>query len=67
VFVRAGTVVPHTRAHQRAQEWEGEIEITELAVCGQPDFNRCVTQHFLRKEGRTWRAAGTVGLLKRFS
>jgi alpha-D-xyloside xylohydrolase len=66
VFVRAGTVVPHTRAHDRAQQWNGAIDITELAVCGQPDFNRCVTQHFLRREARGWRPAGVVGLVKRF-
>ena len=67
VFVRAGTVVPHTRAHERAQAWPGEIEITELAVCGEPDFNRCVTQHFLRRDGaRGWRPAGRAGIVKKF-
>jgi len=66
VFVRGGTCVPHTRAHERAQQWEGEIEITELAVCGEPDFERCVTKHFLRKDAaRGWRPAGEVGLVKR--
>jgi len=66
VFVRAGTVVPHARAHERAQDWEGDVEIAELAVCGEPDFNRCVTQHFLRRRGSGWIPAGTVGIVKRF-
>jgi hypothetical protein len=66
VFVRAGTVVPHTRAHNRAQDWQGDIDITELAVCGEPDFGYGVTQYFLRKDGAGgWRTAGKVGLVKR--
>ena len=65
VFVRAGTVVPHTRAHDRAQAWDGNIEITELAICGEPDFGYCVTQHFLRKQGAGgWRVAGSAGRVK---
>ena len=65
VFVRSGTVVPHTAMHQRAQAIEGEIPISELAVCGEPDFGHGVTQHFLRKSGRGWRVAGTAALVKK--
>ena len=65
VFVRAGTVVPHTRAHNRAQEWQGDIDITELAVCGEPDFGYGVTQYFLKKHGAGgWRATVDVDLVK---
>ncbi|MEO8132792.1 MAG: TIM-barrel domain-containing protein [Betaproteobacteria bacterium] len=65
VFVRSGTVVPHARAHDRAQALVGDIPIAELAVCGRPDFGHEVTRHFLRESGvRGWRAAGVVGVLK---
>ena len=66
VFVRGGAVVPHTRAHDRAQAWTGEVEITELAVCGAPDFSLPITRHLLRKDGpRGWRPAVPVALVKK--
>ena len=49
------------------RQWEGEIEISELAVCGRPDFSRGVTEHFLRKEGRAWRPAVKVGTARNAS
>ena len=65
VFVRGGAVVPHTRVHDRAQAWTGEVEITELAVCGAPDFSLPITRHLLRKDGpRGWRPAVPVALVK---
>ena len=68
VFVRAGTVVPHARARDRAQDWAGDIEIAELAVCGEPDFSHGVTRHFLKPHGAGgWRTAGKVGLVKRIA
>jgi alpha-D-xyloside xylohydrolase len=67
VFVRSGTVVPHTRAHDRAQAIVGAVPVTELAVCGPPDFSQCVTRHFLREGGaRGWRVAGKADKVKVF-
>ena len=66
VFVRAGTVVPHTRSHNRAQEWTDDIDITELAVCGEPDFGFGVTRYYLKKFGaHGWRTTAKVGQVKR--
>ena len=58
----------HARAHDRAQDWKGDIEIAELAVCGEPDFRHGVTQHFLQLHGAGgWRIAGKVGKVKRIA
>ena len=64
VFVREGAAVAYAPVHDRAQDWTGDIEIAEVAICGTPDFTIPATVRWVNRDGKT--AVGGAARLKRF-